>query len=87
MDKPIENYWKLRLADLKTALESNNFDVYLADDCQAACRTATASNQTQRRGRMRTGAECQPRIEHDIDRIRIACGVPARHDPQTARDL
>jgi L-lactate utilization protein LutC len=39
MDKPIENYWKLRLADLKTALESNNFDVYLADDCQAACRT------------------------------------------------
>ena len=38
MDKPIDNYWKLRLADLKTALESNNFDVYLADDCQAACR-------------------------------------------------
>jgi len=38
MDKPIENYWKLRLADLKTALESNNFDVYLADDRQAACR-------------------------------------------------
>ena len=37
MDKPIENYWKLRLADLKPALESNNFDVYLADDCQAAC--------------------------------------------------
>ncbi|UCD82652.1 MAG: lactate utilization protein [Desulfobacterales bacterium] len=37
MDKPIENYWKLRLADLKTALESNNFDVYLADDRQAAC--------------------------------------------------
>ena len=39
MDKPIENYWKLRLADLKPALEANNFDVYLADDCQAACRT------------------------------------------------
>lgn len=37
MDKPIENYWKLRLADLKTALESNNFDVYLANDCQEAC--------------------------------------------------
>lgn len=37
MDKPIENYWRLRLADLKTALESNNFDVYLADDCRAAC--------------------------------------------------
>lgn len=32
MDKPIDNYSKLRLADLKTALESNNFDVYLADN-------------------------------------------------------
>jgi hypothetical protein len=38
MDNPIDHYWKLRLADLKTALESNNFDVHLADDCQAACR-------------------------------------------------
>jgi len=36
MDKPIENYWKRRLADGKTALQSNNFDVYLADDCDAA---------------------------------------------------
>ena len=36
MDKPIENYSKLRLADLKTALESNNFDVYLADNKQEA---------------------------------------------------
>ena len=32
MEKPIDHYWKLRLADLKTALESNNFEVYLADD-------------------------------------------------------
>ena len=39
MDKPIDNYWKLRLADLKTALESNNFDVYLAENKQAACKT------------------------------------------------
>jgi L-lactate utilization protein LutB len=38
MDQPSDNYWRLRLADLKTALESNNFDVYLADDRQAACR-------------------------------------------------
>ncbi|CAB1065010.1 Transcriptional regulators of sugar metabolism [Olavius sp. associated proteobacterium Delta 1] len=38
MDKPIENYWKLRLVDLKTALESNNFEVYLADDRQAASK-------------------------------------------------
>lgn len=37
MDKPIDNYWRLRLADLKVSLESNNFDVYLADDCEAAC--------------------------------------------------
>ena len=39
MDKPIDNYWKLRLADLKVALESNNFDVYLAENKQAACQT------------------------------------------------
>jgi L-lactate utilization protein LutB len=38
MDQPIQNYWQLRLADVKAALESNNFDVYLADDRQAACR-------------------------------------------------
>ena len=36
MDKPIGNYWKLRLADLKVALESNNFEVYLADNMQKA---------------------------------------------------
>jgi L-lactate utilization protein LutB len=39
MDQPIENYGKLRLTDLKTALESNNFDVYLAENKQAACET------------------------------------------------
>ena len=38
MDKPIDNYWKLRLADLKVALESNNFDVYLADNKQDASK-------------------------------------------------
>jgi len=32
MDKPIENYWKQRLEDVKAALESNNFEVYLAND-------------------------------------------------------
>ena len=36
MDKPIENHWKLRLADLKVALESNNFEVFIADDEEAA---------------------------------------------------
>ena len=39
MDQPIANYGKLRLTDLKTALESNNFDVYLAENKQAACET------------------------------------------------
>lgn len=39
MDQPIENYNKLRLTDLKAALESNNFDVYLAENKQEACKT------------------------------------------------
>ena len=32
MEKPINNYWLKRLTDLKAALESNNFEVFLADD-------------------------------------------------------
>ncbi|HID30179.1 MAG TPA: lactate utilization protein [Desulfobacterales bacterium] len=36
MDKPIENYWKKRLASLKTALEENNFEVFLADNAADA---------------------------------------------------
>ena len=36
MDKPIENYWNLRLTDLKAALESNNFEVFLAGNKEAA---------------------------------------------------
>ena len=36
MDKPKDNYWTKRLADLKTALESNNFEVFLADDKDGA---------------------------------------------------
>ena len=39
MEQPIENYNKLRLADLKAALESNNFEVYLAENKQEACKT------------------------------------------------
>jgi hypothetical protein len=39
MDKPIENYWTLRLTDLKVALESNNFDVFMADSQEAAIKT------------------------------------------------
>jgi len=36
MDKPIENYWQARLKDLKNALESNNFEVFLADNAAHA---------------------------------------------------
>lgn len=32
MENPIENYWKLRLTDLKEALEGNNFEVFMADN-------------------------------------------------------
>ena len=38
MDKPLEHYWSIRLADLKNALERNNFQVYLAEDSAAAHR-------------------------------------------------
>ena len=36
MDKPIENYWKIRLAKLKETLEDNNFEVFMADSTNAA---------------------------------------------------
>ena len=36
MDQPLNNYWKLRLTDIKAALESNNFEVYLADNKEDA---------------------------------------------------
>ena len=32
MSAPIEEYWQLRLADLKKALEANNFEVFLANN-------------------------------------------------------
>jgi len=32
MEKPIENYWDLRLKRVKAALEDNNFEVFLARD-------------------------------------------------------
>ena len=38
MDKPIANYWEKRLTDLKTALESNNFEVFLADNKEEASK-------------------------------------------------
>ena len=36
MDKPIENFWKIRLTDIADALETNNFDVFLADNTAKA---------------------------------------------------
>ncbi|MFZ0930542.1 MAG: lactate utilization protein [Syntrophobacteraceae bacterium] len=35
MEKPIENFWSLRLADLKDALEANNFEVHIAENADA----------------------------------------------------
>ncbi len=39
MEKPIISYWKKRLTDLKIALESNNFEVFLADTKHEASKT------------------------------------------------
>ena len=36
MEKPIEHYWRARLADLKEALEGNNFEVFLAQNTAEA---------------------------------------------------
>ena len=36
MEKPIENFWSLRLADLKDVLEANNFEVHIAENVDAA---------------------------------------------------
>jgi L-lactate utilization protein LutB len=36
VEKPIENFWSLRLADLKDALEANNFEVHIAENVDAA---------------------------------------------------
>jgi hypothetical protein len=36
MERPIDNYWDLRLKRVKAALEDNNFDVFLAADADEA---------------------------------------------------
>ncbi|HOI93272.1 MAG TPA: lactate utilization protein [Syntrophobacter fumaroxidans] len=38
MDKPFDHYWQLRLSDLKETLEANNFEVFLADNKEQACK-------------------------------------------------
>ncbi|MBW2013107.1 MAG: lactate utilization protein [Deltaproteobacteria bacterium] len=36
MDKPIDNFWKTRLADLKKVLDSNNFQAFVAENTDEA---------------------------------------------------
>ncbi len=36
MDKPMENFWQIRLNDLKKELEANNFEVFVAENKAAA---------------------------------------------------
>jgi L-lactate utilization protein LutB len=36
MEKPVENFWSLRLINLKEILESNNFEVFIAENTEAA---------------------------------------------------
>ena len=38
MDKPIDHYWQTRLAELKSVLEGNNFEVFYAENAQEAKR-------------------------------------------------
>jgi L-lactate utilization protein LutB len=38
MERPIEHYWEVRLADLKKTLEGNNFEVFLAGNTDEAKR-------------------------------------------------
>jgi L-lactate utilization protein LutB len=36
MEKPVENYWRIRLTDLKKVLKENGFEVFLADNAAGA---------------------------------------------------
>jgi L-lactate utilization protein LutC len=36
MEKPVENYWKIRLGRLKETLETNNFEAFVAQDTAEA---------------------------------------------------
>ncbi len=38
MEHPKHHYWQLRLAQVKNALENNNFDVFIADSAVEAKR-------------------------------------------------
>lgn len=41
MDKPVNNYWNLRLAEVKDALEANNFEVFMAESREDVTRIVT----------------------------------------------
>lgn len=36
MENPVNNYWELRLNDLKESFEGNNFEVFIAENAEAA---------------------------------------------------
>jgi len=38
MKNPIDNYWKLKLENVKEVLESNNFEVFIADNSEEASK-------------------------------------------------
>ena len=38
MKNPIDNYWKLKLENVKDSLESNNFEVFIADNSKEASK-------------------------------------------------
>lgn len=38
MDDPVRNYWRIRLHEVKGALEANNFEAHVAENCDEARR-------------------------------------------------
>ena len=38
MKDPIKNFWKLKIENVKEALESNNFEVFIADNSADASK-------------------------------------------------
>ena len=38
MKNPIDNFWKLKFKNVKAALESNNFEVFVADTSKEASK-------------------------------------------------
>ena len=41
MDKPIDSFWRIRMAEVKAALEVNNFEVFLAEKKEDAFKIVT----------------------------------------------